>query len=72
MERLIEVTIAGRHIFSESEIKDAFALGDEASADELLEHAEELVRNLDTDTVVDLAHIETNFLYDYYNEGAGE
>lgn len=70
MERLIEVTITGRHVFSESEIVDAFGLEDlptsiELLDYELLDYAEELIGNLDANMLIDLSHVEANFLYDY-------
>jgi hypothetical protein len=64
MERLIAVDITGRHVFSESEIIDAFDLKDPTNI-ELLDYAHELIKNLDANMLIDLAHIEANFLYDY-------
>ena len=68
MDRLIEVTVTGRHVFSESEIIDAFDLKHPTSI-ELLDYAEELIRNLDSDMIVDMAHIDRAFLYDYEEKG---
>lgn len=70
MERLIEVNLHGRYIFSVSEIVDAFQLDEDVSAIELLEYAEELINNLPSETVLGQAIVESSFLYDYEEAGA--
>jgi hypothetical protein len=67
MDRLIEVVVSGRHVFSEAEIIDAYALEHQPTNSELLEYAEMLINELDSETLIheNLMDVKANFLYDY-------
>ena len=64
-KRLIEVVFSGHYVFSEDEIIEAFSLDDHPTNIDLLEYAEMLIDNLDSETLIKQAYIEANFLYDY-------
>lgn len=64
-KRLIEVVFSGQYVFSEDEIIDAFQLEGDVSSSDLLEYAEQLIDNLESEMLIKQAYIEANFLYDY-------
>lgn len=64
-KRLIEVVFSGHYVFSEDEIIEAFQLEGDVCSQDLLEYAEQLIDNLDSETLIKQAYVEANFLYDY-------
>jgi uncharacterized protein YktB (UPF0637 family) len=64
-KRLIEVVFSGQYVFSEDEVREAFQLDDDVSPTDLLEYAEQLIDNLESEMLIKQAYIEANFLYDY-------
>ena len=61
MSRPIEVSFSGVWELSEDEVREAFQVEGELSNNELLELAEQLIDNLDSETLIAGAYIEAVF-----------
>jgi hypothetical protein len=61
MGRPIEVSFSGVWELSEEDVREAFQVDNELTNNELLELAEQLIDNLDSETLIKSAYIEAVF-----------